>query len=96
MPVIVDGSICRGSDVVKALCLGASAVAIGLLYGYALSAAGAPGVARMLDLLHEEIVEVMALLGATSIADLKPDFLRPAPSVTEPHQLSAFPLIPRE
>jgi isopentenyl diphosphate isomerase/L-lactate dehydrogenase-like FMN-dependent dehydrogenase len=96
VPVIVDGSICRGSDVVKALCLGASAVAIGRLYGYALSAAGAPGVARMLDLLHEEIVEVMALLGATSIADLKPDFLRPAPSVTEPHQLSAFPLIPRE
>lgn len=96
LPVIVDGGICRGSDVVKALCLGADAVAIGRLYGYALSAAGAPGVTRMLDLLHEEIVEVMALLGATSNSELKPDFLRPAPAVTEPHQLSAFPLIARE
>tara|TARA_R110000787_G_scaffold16622_24_gene50746 strand:+ start:6636 stop:7718 length:1083 start_codon:yes stop_codon:yes gene_type:complete len=95
-PVIVDGAICRGSDVVKALCLGADMVAIGRLYGYALSAAGAEGVTRMLQLLQEEIHEVMALLGVTSLSELGPEFLVSAPPVVEPHQLSAFPLINRE
>ena len=94
--MIVDGAICRGSDVVKALCLGADMVAIGRLYGYALSAAGAEGVTRMLQLLQEEIHEVMALLGVTSLSELGPEFLVSAPPVVEPHQLSAFPLINRE
>ena len=95
-PVIVDGGICRGTDVVKALCLGADMVAIGRLYGYALGAAGEDGVVRMLELLKEETVTAMALLGVTSLSELGREFLVSAPSVTDPHQLSAFPLIERE
>ncbi len=83
----------RGTDVVKAVAMGADAVAVGRLYCYALAAAGAEGVARMLELLEIETAIAMALLGVTRLRDLGPSHLCAAPSVTAPHVHSAFPLL---
>jgi isopentenyl diphosphate isomerase/L-lactate dehydrogenase-like FMN-dependent dehydrogenase len=68
--VLLDSGIRRGSDVVKALCLGARAVLIGRAYAYGLGAAGAPGVARAIDILRTDIVRTMKLLGCASVAEL--------------------------
>jgi glycolate oxidase len=91
--IIVDGGFSRGTDVVKAVAMGADAVAVGRLYCYALAAAGAEGVARMLELLEIETAIAMALLGVTRLRDLGPSHLCAAPSVTAPHVHSAFPLL---
>jgi len=78
VPVILDGGIRRGSDVVKALCLGASAVAIGRPYLYGLAADGVRGVEGVLAILREEIRRTLTLLGCGSVLDLSPDYLVPA------------------
>lgn len=91
--VVVDGNICRGSDIVKAIALGADAVGLGRLQGFGLAAAGPAGVVRMLELLEEEATKVLGLLGVNSFAELDRSCLAPAPAVTEPHVLSAFPLL---
>lgn len=91
--VFVDGGFSRGSDVVKALALGAEAVGIGRLYGYGIAAAGEAGVIRVLELLEIEITECLALLGLTSPSGLDPSFLHAATPVTDPHVHSAFPLL---
>lgn len=70
MPVLVDGGIRRGTDVLKALAFGASAVLIGRPYLYALGVAGAPGVARTLMILRKEFEIAMALTGRRSIAEI--------------------------
>ena len=91
--IIVDGGICRGTDVIKALALGANAVAIGRLYGFGLAAGGRDGVLRVLELLHDEMVRCMGLLGVNSLGELNPSYVRAAPPVRPPHVLSAFPYI---
>jgi L-lactate dehydrogenase (cytochrome) len=68
--VLLDSGIRRGSDVVKALCLGARAVLVGRAYAYGLGAAGAPGVTRAVDILRSDIARTMKLLGCRSLADL--------------------------
>jgi L-lactate dehydrogenase (cytochrome) len=68
--VLMDGGIRRGSDVVKALCLGAKAVLIGRAYAYGLAAAGEPGVARAIDILRTDLVRTLKLLGCASTAEL--------------------------
>jgi isopentenyl diphosphate isomerase/L-lactate dehydrogenase-like FMN-dependent dehydrogenase len=68
--VLLDGGIRRGSDVAKALCLGARAVLIGRAYAYGLAAAGRDGAARAIDILREELTRTLQLLGAPSVADL--------------------------
>lgn len=68
--VILDGGVRRGSHVLKALSLGATAVSGGRLYLYALAAAGQPGVERALALLEAEIVRGMKLMGKKTVADL--------------------------
>lgn len=73
--IICDGGIRRGSDIVKAVALGAKAATIGRAYLYGLGAAGEPGVDFVLDLLHDDVRRVMALLGARTVADLGPDLL---------------------
>jgi glycolate oxidase len=93
--VWVDGGFMRGTDVVKAIALGAKSVGIGRLTGLALAAAGVPGLVRALELLEEEIRTTLGLLGVTSYAELTPKHLAPAPSVTPPDTFSAFPLLPR-
>jgi isopentenyl diphosphate isomerase/L-lactate dehydrogenase-like FMN-dependent dehydrogenase len=92
--VIVDGSICRGTDIVKAIALGADAVAMGRMYCYALAADGDAGVHKMLELLEHEFGVAMALGGARSLGELHPGYVfRNAPQVTQPHAHSAFPLL---
>ena len=92
--IIIDGSICRGTDIVKAIALGADAVAMGRMYCYALAAGGEAGVHKMLELLEHELGVAMALAGARSLNELHPGFLsRNAPCVATPHAHSAFPLL---
>jgi glycolate oxidase len=94
--VMVDGGFCRGTDLVKALASGASAVGLGRMMCLALSAAGPEGVQRMLEILEEEFRIALALLGVTDMADLNSSFVES--STVSPldhrHPLhSAFPLL---
>ncbi|MWV12120.1 alpha-hydroxy-acid oxidizing protein [Pseudomonas sp. R-28-1W-6] len=73
--LLVDGGIRRGSDVLKAIALGANAVLIGRPYVYALATAGALGVAHLLKLLREELEVSMALCGCRELAELSPELL---------------------
>ena len=68
--ILLDGGVRRGSDVVKALCLGASAVLIGRSYAYGLGAGGRAGVARAIDILKTDVIRTMKLLGCSAIKDL--------------------------
>ena len=68
--VLVDGGIRRGSDIVKALCLGARAVLVGRAYAYGLGAAGGAGVARAIEILRDDLIRTLTLLGCGSVAEL--------------------------
>jgi len=70
IPLIVDGGIRRGTDILKALALGAQAVMIGRPYLYALAVGGAEGVARAIEILRTELEMAMALTGRRSIAEI--------------------------
>jgi L-lactate dehydrogenase (cytochrome) len=73
--VLVDGGIRRGSDIVKALCLGARAVLIGRAYAYGLAAAGRDGVARALEILRVDVERTLRLIGCHSVAALNSAYL---------------------
>lgn len=73
--VYVDGGISRGSDVIKALCLGAKGVGLGRSFLYANSAYGKKGVVKACQLLKDEIARDMKLLGVSKLEDLKPELL---------------------
>lgn len=73
--VLVDGGIRRGSDIVKALCLGARAVLIGRAYAYGLAAAGESGVTRALEILRADVERTLKLLGCSSIAELDRSYI---------------------
>ncbi|WP_092802513.1 alpha-hydroxy acid oxidase [Rhodococcus globerulus] len=70
VPVYLDGGIRRGSDVVKALALGATAVGIGRPYVYGLAVGGEDGVAHVLEIFREEIARTLTLMGVRDIAEL--------------------------
>ena len=78
MAIMVDGGIRRGTDVLKALALGAHYVFVGRPFLYAASIAGAAGVHHAASLLRDEISRDMAMLGITSLAEMKRDLLVPA------------------
>ncbi|HXG52088.1 MAG TPA: alpha-hydroxy acid oxidase [candidate division Zixibacteria bacterium] len=92
--IVLDGGVLRGTDVLKAIALGANAVTIGKLQGWGLAAAGEEGLVRVLELLEEEIVVAMGLLGVTSVDQLNPNYVCAAPPVALPHEMSAFPHLP--
>jgi L-lactate dehydrogenase (cytochrome) len=73
--VLVDGGIRRGSDIAKAICLGARAVLVGRAYMYGLGAAGEAGVARAIAILRADLERTMALLGCKSIAELNRSYV---------------------
>jgi len=73
--VLMDGGVRRGSDVVKALCLGARAVLIGRAYAFGLGAAGHAGVTRALEILRADIERTIRLLGCPSMAELDRSYL---------------------
>ena len=73
--VLLDGGIRRGSDIVKAICLGARAVLIGRAYAYGLGAAGKPGVAHALNILREGVDRTLRLLGCSSLQSLDASYI---------------------
>jgi isopentenyl diphosphate isomerase/L-lactate dehydrogenase-like FMN-dependent dehydrogenase len=91
--IMVDGGVCRGSDVVKAIVSGADLVGIGRMQCWALGAGGENGVVRMLELLEDEVIRTLGLLGATSFAELDKSFLHQATATNMPDVFSAFPLL---
>jgi isopentenyl diphosphate isomerase/L-lactate dehydrogenase-like FMN-dependent dehydrogenase len=78
--VLLDGGVRRGTDIVKALALGARAVGIGRAYLYGLAAAGEAGVARAIALLGDELRRDLALMGYSDIKSIRRD------SVIAPHE----------
>jgi L-lactate dehydrogenase (cytochrome) len=84
IPVLIDGGVRRGSDVVKALALGAKACLVGRPQLWGLAVAGEAGVAHMLDIYRQEISRVMGLCGVSRIADIGQGLLFP-------HQPSGHP-----
>ena len=68
--VLIDGGIRRGSDMVKAICLGARAVLIGRSYAYGLACAGEAGVVRALEILQDDMKRTLQLLGCDTVAQL--------------------------
>jgi L-lactate dehydrogenase (cytochrome) len=73
--VLFDSGIRRGSDVVKALCLGAKAVLVGRAYAYGLGAAGGPGVARAIEILRSGVARTLRLLGCPDVASLDDSYV---------------------
>ena len=79
LTIMIDGGFRRGTDIVKALALGADMVFLGRAAAYGLAAGGEAGVRRALRLLRSEVDRVLALLGCPSVAALGPQFVRPQP-----------------
>jgi len=78
MTIMMDGGVRRGTDVLKALALGAKFVFVGRPFLYAAAIAGAAGVHHAVSLLKDEISRDMAMLGITSLAEMKRELLVPA------------------
>ena len=92
--IVLDGGVTRGTDIVKALALGAKAVTIGKLQGWGLGAGGKDGLVRVLELLEEEMIVDMALMGVTRVDQITPSYICKAAPVTSAHEMSAFVHIP--
>ena len=73
--ILVDGGIRRGGDILKALCMGASAVLIGRAYAYGLMAEGHDGVAKAISILKADLERTMILLGCASLSELNASFV---------------------
>jgi len=73
--VIFDGGIRRGSDLVKAIAMGAKAVLLGRGYAYGMAAAGDAGIERAIEIFRADIVRTLKLLGCSSISQLDPSYI---------------------
>jgi isopentenyl diphosphate isomerase/L-lactate dehydrogenase-like FMN-dependent dehydrogenase len=91
--IIVDGGFYRGTDIVKALALGANLVGLGRMQCYGLAAAGQAGIVRMLEILEDEVTRALGLAGATSFGKLDASYIHAAAPTNPPHIFSAFPLL---
>ena len=92
--VLVDGGFCRGTDIVKALALGAEGVGLGRMMCLALAADGADGVVRMLEILEQEMSIALALLGVCRVSELNQSHVMDVVPLPFEHALhSAFPLL---
>jgi len=92
-PVVVDGGFMRGADVVKALCLGATAVGLGRFEALAMAAGGKDALLAALSILEHEIKTTMALAGVCSLSQLSPELVYRAEPLASPSLFSAFPLL---
>jgi glycolate oxidase len=91
--IVIDGGFYRGSDIVKAMALGANLIGLGRMQCYALAAAGQAGIVRMLELMEDEVTRSLGLLGVTSYGKLDPSCLHAAVPANPAHVFSAFPLL---
>lgn len=91
--VILDGGIYRGTDVLKAIALGARAVSIGRLQCWALAAGGEAGLVRAMEILEEEIIIAMGLLGVTRLDELDSSYLVETDPLEPAHTLNPFPVV---
>ncbi len=91
--VMVDGGFMRGADIVKAMAMGATAVGFGRLQALALSAGGEAAVVRMLELLQDEAMRALGMLGVTSFAELNPTYVTKTTPLGRGWLDSAFPLL---
>ncbi|KAK9324888.1 FMN-dependent dehydrogenase-domain-containing protein [Lipomyces orientalis] len=87
--VYVDGGVRRGTDILKAICLGAKGVGIGRPFLYAMSTYGEPGVVRAIQLLKDELEMNMRLIGATKVSDLDQSFV-------EASSIASHTYVPRD
>jgi glycolate oxidase len=92
--IIVDGGVQRGTDILKAIALGADVVALGRLQGWGLAAGGVAGCVRMLEILEDELISAMGLTGLTSIDKVTSKYVCPAEPVTEAHEMSSWVNMP--
>lgn len=95
-PIVIDGGFVRGTDVLKAIAMGASAVGLGRFHVWALAAGGQAGLIRALEILEAEIKNTMGMIGITSLDQLDRSFVTEAAAVTEANELGAFPLLPKD
>jgi isopentenyl diphosphate isomerase/L-lactate dehydrogenase-like FMN-dependent dehydrogenase len=91
--VIMDGGIYRGTDVLKAIALGARAVCIGRLQCWALAAGGEAGLVRAMEILEEEIIISMGLLGVTRLSDLDRSYLIEVDAIEPATIFNPFPVV---
>lgn len=92
--IVLDGGVQRGTDILKAVALGADVVALGRLQGWGLAAGGTAGVVRMLEILEDELICAMGLTGLTSISQVTPQYVCKAEPVTPPHEMSSWVNMP--
>jgi isopentenyl diphosphate isomerase/L-lactate dehydrogenase-like FMN-dependent dehydrogenase len=92
--IILDGGVQRGSDILKAVALGADVVALGRLQGWGLAAGSTLGVVRMLEILEDELVSAMGLCGLTCMDQVTPKYVCQADPVTEAHEMSSWVNMP--
>lgn len=92
--IILDGGVQRGTDILKAIALGADAVAIGKLQCWGLAAAGTEGLVRTLEILEDEVISALGLAGVTSFDQLSPAYISEAEPVTQPHEMSSWVNMP--
>ncbi len=93
VPIVIDGGFVRGTDVLKALALGADVAAVGKLQGWALAAGGENGLRRAFEILETEMKVNMGLLGVNAISEITPDHIYSgAPVMNEPSIVSPFPV----
>ena len=91
--IFFDGGVSRGTDVVKAIALGADCVGIGRLQCYAAATNGRNGLNKMIDILQHEILVCMRLLGVNNLNDLDENYIKKDFSISDPSLTSSFPLI---
>ena len=91
--IFFDGGVCRGTDVVKAISLGADCIGIGRLQCYAAATNGREGLNKMIDILTHEILVCMRLLGVNFLGDLNSNYVKKDISISNPSLISSFPLI---
>ena len=93
--IVIDGGIQRGSDIAKAIALGADCVAIGKLQCWGLAAAGEEGLVKSLEILEDEYVSTLSFIGVTKTEQLNKNHVCKSDPVTMPHEMSSWVNFPK-